>query len=257
VTIVLIVLAVSVVVWVSVQADRQEARNLAELERSNRELDEFATIASHDLMTPLRSIAGLVQVLERRHGEQLGPDGASLIDGTVAATRQMEGMLDALLGYSRAGRGDVRRERVDSRAVVSDLVRGLDDDLRAADVQVELGPLPEVQADRALLAQLLQNLVVNAVRHGGRHVRVEALRDGAATTFVVADDGPGVPTEDRERIFGMFSRGSGGAADGSGVGLAICRRIVDRHGGRIWVAESPRGGAAFLFTLGDDGSDGR
>jgi PAS domain S-box-containing protein len=235
-------------------ADVTEEREASDaLERSNAELQQFAYIASHDLSEPLRMVSSYLQLLRRRYKGQLDGEADEFIDYAVDGATRMRGLIEALLSYSRAGRGNDPAP-VDLGSVASDVLRTLARSIVASSAQVELGRLPCVMGDRVQLEQLLQNLVSNALkfRDGGR-ARVWVRAEPAATGMVqvsVADAGIGIDAAHRERVFKMFQRlHDREAYEGTGIGLAICRKIVERHGGRIWVEERDGGGTVFRFTL--------
>lgn len=229
---------------------------LAELERSNAELESFAYAASHDLREPLRTIGGFAQLLSRRSHERLGPEGQVFVDYIQDGVGRLQSIVDDLLALSRADRAEGRRDVVELADVADHALQGLRPVLEESGAEVEVGRLPRVVGDAGQLGQVLANLVANAVKfHGpGRpHVRVAAERAPEGWVVSVTDDGPGIPAEDRERVFEMFHRlPSGDAAPGSGLGLAICKRIVEHHGGRIWVEPGPGGaGSRFCVLLAD------
>jgi PAS domain S-box-containing protein len=231
-------------------------RTQRQLERSNAELEEFAYIASHDLQEPLRSITGFVQLLERRYSGQLDEDADRFIEFVVGGVDRMQTLIDDLLAYSRVGRGELRREPVDSRLAVERALALLDGAVREADAEIDVGELPTVDADARGLVQLFQNLVSNALKFtDGRPPRVEisAARRKNRWTFAVADNGIGIDVDHQERVFRMFQRlHAREQYGGSGIGLAICRRIVERLGGRIWCESRAEGGTVFQFTVPDE-----
>jgi PAS domain S-box-containing protein len=231
----------------------EEREAIDALERSNAELQQFAYIASHDLSEPLRMVSSYLQLLRRRYRGQLDGEADEFIDYAVDGATRMRSLIEALLAYSRAGRSG-EPAPVELDAVATDVLRTLAGALVRSSAHVEIGHLPRVMGDRVQLEQLLQNLITNALkfRDGPRaHVWVKA--DSAATGMVqvsVADAGIGIDAAHRERVFKMFQRlHDREAYDGTGIGLAICRKIVERHGGRIWVEEREGGGTVFRFTL--------
>jgi light-regulated signal transduction histidine kinase (bacteriophytochrome) len=238
----------------------ESAHQRAELERSNLELDRFASVASHDLSEPLRTVTGLAQLLEKRYQGQLDDTGDELIHHIVAGTTRMQRLLDGLLQYSRAGRGGTPRDPVELGSVLRAVVRDLEVRIEETQATVMVDELPRVHGDRTQLEQLFQNLVANALTHrGGQppYVEVGADRDDGAWTVRVADRGPGVPEAERDAIFGMFARGSLSAADadpedrGSGVGLAVVAKIATNHGGSVWVEPNEGRGSVFRVRLPD------
>jgi PAS domain S-box-containing protein len=227
-----------------------------ELARANAELEQFAYVASHDLQEPLRAVVSYLQLLERHYRDRLDERAHKYIGHAVEGGRRMQRLVTDLLAYSRVG----RRHEPSATAGEEALAQALAN-LRAAiaesGAQVTHGPLPTVRADPTQLAQLLQNLVGNALKFRGEaaprvHVWAEREEGGGAWRFGVRDNGPGIAPEHRERIFGLFQRLHGrGEYPGTGLGLAICRKVVERHGGRLWVESAPGQGATFHFTLPD------
>jgi PAS domain S-box-containing protein len=235
-------------------ADVTEEREvLAALERSNAELQQFAYIASHDLSEPLRMVSSYLQLLRRRYKGQLDSEADEFIDYAVDGATRMRGLIEALLAYSRAGRGD-EPVTVDMGSVAADVLRTLAGAIVQSSGQVQIGELPRVLGDRMQLEQLLQNLLANALKfRDGDRAHVWVLAEPAPTGMVqvaVADAGIGIDASHRERVFKMFQRlHDRQTYEGTGIGLAICRKIVERHGGRIWVEEREGGGTVFHFTL--------
>jgi signal transduction histidine kinase len=234
-------------------ADTTARRDAVEaLERSNAELAEFAYVASHDLSEPLRMISSYLQLLRRRHGDRLGDEAHEYIGHAVDGAGRMRALIDGLLAYSRAGRGPAP-ESIDCGAVVEDVVHGLAAAIAEANATVTVDELPTVPGDRVQLGQLFQNLIANGLkfrRGDSVDVRVSAEQHEGAWTFEVSDDGIGIDARHRDRVFGMFQRLHGrDAYEGTGIGLAICRKIVERHGGRIWVDGREGGGTVVSFTL--------
>lgn len=235
--------------------DITAARQAAdELRRSNAELEDFAHVAAHDLQTPLRTIAGFADLLMRDHGATLGPEGQEWLGLIRQGAEGSTQLLDNLLHYARAGASSAEPVVVDSDAVLDEVLAALHSEIEATGAEITAEALPRVTADRVQLAQVLQNLLANALKFTPEdrapRVTVHGDADGRMARITVADDGIGVATEDAVALFEMFARGTdGGRFDGAGVGLAVCAKIVERHGGRIWVDPSPGGGSAFSFTL--------
>ena len=239
-----------------VAAERLE-RQVADLSRSNADLERFAHVVSHDLQEPLRSVSGFADLLARRSAGRLDEQGRESLGYIRDGALRMGAMLDGILDYSRAAGAGLTRERVDMNAVVRDA----DADLARATAErqavVSVGDLPEVEGDAIQLRQLVTNLLANGLKFSGAgppHIEVFAEETDAGWTFAVQDDGIGIDPRDAERIFAMFARaqpdGDGAEhAGGTGIGLAVCRRIVERHGGEIWVDSAPGAGSTFFFTL--------
>jgi PAS domain S-box-containing protein len=232
--------------------ERREATEA--LERSNSELAQFAYVASHDLSEPLRMVSSYLQLLRRRYHGQIDEDADEFIDFAVEGANRMRALIEDLLAYSRAGRGADLRP-IDCGHVMADVLSSLAAAVADARAQVSVAPLPAVLGDRVSLTQLLQNLIANALkfRHGpGACVWVAAEREQETGMWQlsVADDGIGIDPRHRDRVFKMFQRlHDREAFEGTGIGLAICRKIVERHGGTIWVEGREGGGTVFRFTL--------
>ncbi|MDX6677685.1 MAG: hypothetical protein QOE31_1737, partial [Solirubrobacteraceae bacterium] len=237
-------------------------RGQAELERSNRELlrsnnelEQFASVTSHDLQAPLTTISMYAELLERRHPSNPSePAGEhDLIDGIRGATTQARTLIRDLLEYSRAGRGDLTVEPLPADLVVSQAIEALAGSIEATGARVRVGSLPTVLADRSNLSRVFQNLIGNAVkftRGDDPEVTVSAQREGSMWRFDVRDNGIGMDPENTRRIFEPFRRLHGEEAyPGTGIGLAVCERIVEQHGGRIWVSSRAGEGSVFSFTM--------
>jgi signal transduction histidine kinase len=246
----------NVVVWrASEQARAEIEAARGDLERSNADLREFAYVASHDLSEPLRMITSYLQLLQRRYGDRLDDDADQFIDFAVDGAQRMRTLIDDLLAYSRLERAPLEARPVDTRETVDQTLRALAASLEEAEAEVKVDRLPVVAGDPVQLGQVFQNLIANALKfRNGKapHVEVAAERDDTGWRFTVADNGIGIDPDHAERVFKMFQRlHTREAYEGTGIGLAICRRIVDRHGGRIWVEPNPGGGSRFVFTLPD------
>jgi len=213
---------------------------------------QLVAMASHDLSEPLRTVEGFARVLRDRAGERLDAGELALLDEVVAGTERMRGLLDAVLSWSRLQGGAGRRELIDAGALLGEVVRGLDAKVGETGATVRIGDLPSVWGDRAQLGLVFQNLVGNALVHAGPapQIEVQAAPEDTSWRFCVLDRGPGVPAEEREAVFALFSRGSGGrSGPGTGIGLAVCAQIVANHGGKVWVDAREGGGSVFAFTL--------
>ena len=231
-------------------------RSLAELGRSNRDLEQFAYIVSHDLQAPLRNVRQGLELLNvhlaRSIGRGFDDEAVELRDLVIEAVDTMEHLIHGMLSYSRSQRVSRPPVPVDLGHLAADVLRQLRLELEDAGVTVEAGELPTVIGDEIQLRQLVQNLLQNALKYRAPHrppmiqFRAEETDDG--WVFSVSDNGIGVDPEQHERIFELFSRAHPGY-DGVGIGLALCQRIVERHGGTIWVESEPEHGATFSFTL--------
>ena len=224
-----------------------------ELRRSNADLQQFASIASHDLQEPLRMVSGYTQLLARRYKGKLDADADEFIGYAVAGARRMQWLIDDLLAYSQVDTSGRSFDPTDCNEVVRQCVANLEATVRESSAQITLDDLPTVSADSSQLGQVFQNLIANAIKFRDQEpprVHVSARRDDDEAVFAVRDNGIGIEPEDTERIFAVFQRlHTRDEFPGSGIGLSICKRIVERHGGRIWVESSPGEGATFRFTI--------
>lgn len=222
--------------------------------QSNAELERFAYIVSHDLKEPLRAITGFSDLLQRRLGSDLDDSSRQYLEFIVDGARTMQTMIDGLLEYSRAGAVLEQPQTVDMNALLARLMTQFAPVLSRLEAELIVESLPSVQGDAERLAWLFHELVDNALTFRGAHparVRIQAEEAAASMwRFSVSDQGIGVAPGQQQRIFEVFQRLH--AADeypGVGIGLAVCRRIVESHGGRIWIESEPGQGARFLFTL--------
>lgn len=236
-----------------VQEVENRKRTAAELKRSNDELEQFAYVASHDLREPLRKMAGFSQLLSERYKDRLDADANQYIAFIVDGARRMQEMITDIMSCARVLTGERRLAPVDCGAVLERIISSLEPAIAESGAVVTRDALPTVPGDESQLAQLLQNLLGNAIKFRGPkppRIHVSAVRQDREWVFSVRDEGIGIDPADFERIFEIFTRlHTREQYAGAGIGLAICKRIVERHGGRIWV-ESQRGaGSTFLFSL--------
>jgi len=235
------------------EAERRIARQADELIRSNAELEQFAYVASHDLQEPLRMVASYTQLLARRYGNDLDDDAREFIRYAVDGATRMQRLINDLLAYSRVGTQGSPPEPVDGDAVLGRTLDDVREALAESQATVTHDPLPTVRADGDQLGQLFQNLITNAVKFCGDtppKVHVSAERRDGEWYFFVRDEGIGIDPEYAERIFVIFQRlHTRSEHPGTGIGLAVCKKIVERHGGRIWVESSPGAGSTFVFTI--------
>jgi len=245
-------------------AERRDARVRSALDlrsvelahaNANANLAHFATVAAHDLSEPARAVTGFAELLRRRAGQDLDPRGREHLDAIERAGERLGAMLDGLRAYGAVGADDGTEGRVDLERVLDRVAAAVAPELERTGGQLERAPLPTVAGHPGQLEQVLHNLVGNALKYADEappRVGVAAARHGTAWRVTVADNGVGVPERQRSRIFEMFRRASSDAeVPGTGVGLAVCQRIVRSHGGDIWVDPAPGGGSAFSFTVPD------
>jgi light-regulated signal transduction histidine kinase (bacteriophytochrome) len=224
------------------------------LDQVEEERRRFASVASHDLSEPLRTVHGFASLLQRKYEGQLDDTADVYLRHILDGTRRMQRLIDGLLVYGRIGREGTATEPVELDAVLRGVVEGLDARVEEIQATVIVDDLPSVTGDRTQLEQLFQNLLLNALKfHGDEppHVEVSAERGEGEWVLSVRDRGVGVPAERREEIFAMFVRGGIGDERGAGIGLAVAARVVANHGGRIWVEDNPGRGSVFRFTLPD------
>ncbi len=227
-----------------------------ELEESNERLEQFAYVASHDLQEPLRMVSNYLRLLENRYRDELDDDANDFIDFAVDGADRMREMISGLLQYSRVEQHSDALEPTDTDVVVDRVLDSLQVQIEELDAEVEVGALPTVAGDNRLLEQLFQNLLSNALKYRGDeppHVEIGATRRGDEWVFRVADNGIGIDPQYTDQIFKVFNRlHTHDEYQGTGIGLTLCRRIVDRHGGEIWVESTPGEGSTFFFTLPDE-----
>lgn len=242
---------------------RRRAQALAEqmteeLKRSNEELERFAFLASHDLQQPLRTVSGFVQLLERQYGEQLDAAAREYVDHALRGTKQMGTLIDDLLAYSRVSRDDRPLAPVPLDDAWDAAVEQLSATIESSDAKVRRGALPVVDGDRGQLVQVFANLIGNAVKYRGDEtpeVRADARRVNGVWEIAVQDNGIGIDPRDHDRIFEMFRRlHTEDEFEGTGVGLALAKRIVERSGGDIRVESRQGTGSRFVVVLPPAGS---
>jgi signal transduction histidine kinase len=238
--------------------DRQRAETAQQalsqdLQRSNAELEQLAYVASHDLQEPLRMVASYMQLLEQKYRGRLDDEAHEFIGFAVDGAKRMQALINDLLTYSRVGSGTIPMEPTDCNAVLDSALESLRLAMAESGAGIQRADLPVVMGNAAQLTQLFQNLLANAIKFRGEQplrIDVSAEPDGPDWRFTVRDNGIGIEPEYFDRVFVMFQRlHSRSAYAGTGIGLAISKKIVERHGGRIWVESAPGHGAAFKFTL--------
>jgi light-regulated signal transduction histidine kinase (bacteriophytochrome) len=224
-----------------------------ELKRSNGDLEQFAYIASHDLQEPLRMVSGFTGLLQRRYAGKLDADADEFIGFAIGGVNRMQELINDLLSYSRVGREEVSAKPVDMQLVVDQALANLQTTIEERSALVSRGPLPMVLANHGMLVRVFQNLIGNALKFCKAErpiVRIAAEQRGTEWVFSVADNGIGIDPQYRDRIFLIFQRlHQQGEYPGTGIGLAVVKRIVERNGGRIWLESEPGKGTTFFFTL--------
>ena len=241
----------------NISLEERVRERTAELEAANRELESFAYSVSHDLRAPLRAIDGFTRILSEAQGASLTDEGRRLCALVRDNTRRMTAMIDDLLTLSRLGRSALRSLPVEMKVLAREAFREATQMGSTERIDFRLEDLPPALGDPRLLGRLWSNLLANAVKFSSRreraHIVVAAERRGEDVVYLVEDDGAGFDMRYADKLFGVFQRLHGTEEfEGTGVGLAICRRIVERHGGRIWAEGRPGQGATFFFTLGSE-----
>ncbi len=246
------------------EAEEKLQRVVGELRRSNGELEQFAYVASHDLQEPLRAVAGCVGVLKRRYEGKLDARADQFIDHAVEGAQRMQNLIHDLLAYSRVGTKGKPFADVDLNVVVGAALQNLSAAVAQSGAVVECGPLPTIRGDAGQLEQVMQNLLSNAIKFRGegppqiavKSVATDDEARGAGWTISVSDQGPGIEPQYFERIFVMFQRlHTRTEYPGTGIGLAIVKKIVERHGGRIWVESEVGKGTTFSFFVPESAPD--
>ncbi len=245
----------AMVTEVTEREDKMRAQS-DELTRSNQELAQFAYVASHDLQEPLRMVGSYLELLSRRYEGKLDDEAQEFIGFAVDGATRMKRLINDLLGYSRAGNSPLRREVVNSRELVETVVASLALQIEDTGAEVRVGGLPKVRVDAVQFGRVFQNLIENAIKYRAPDTRpvieVAAARKDGVWRFSVSDNGIGIDPVFKDKIFEIFKRLHGRERySGTGIGLAVTKLVVERHGGRIWVEPRAGGGSIFYFTLPD------
>ncbi len=235
------------------RAEESLRRTAEELKRSNRDLEQFAYVSSHDLQEPLRAVAGYVELLQHRYGDKLDDKAHRFISGAADGATRMQRLIIDLLAFSRVGTQGMSFEPVDLKTALDTALTSLKVSAQEAGAQVTCDPLPVLRADATQIAQLLQNLIGNAIKFRSEappRIHVGAEKRPGHWLISVRDNGIGVDPQYAERIFLIFQRlHTRETYPGTGIGLAICKRIVERHGGQIWLEPNSNQGSKFCFTI--------
>jgi signal transduction histidine kinase len=228
-------------------------RKVEQLARSNRDLEQFAYVASHDLQEPLRMVTNYTQLLADRYLGKLDDQADKYIHYAVDGATRMQTLIQDLLAFSRSGRQENGVELTDCNAVIEQTLKYLLAPMQQCGAVVEYDHLPVVLANPSQLQQVFQNLISNGIKFRGEKVpviQVGAVNESGEWVLSVADNGIGIATEHADSVFAVFTRlHTRTEYPGNGIGLSICKKIIERHGGRIWVSERPEGGCIFNFTL--------
>lgn len=226
--------------------------SITELEASNKKLEEFAYVASHDLQEPLRMISSYMELLQAELDDDLDAESEEYFEFAIDGAERMQAMIEGLLTFSRVQTQANPFEDVDVTQIVENTLQDLKLKIDNADAEVTAGDLPTITADGDQLGQVFQNLIKNAIEHGGVNTIVDITAEQHATTteFSVSDNGPGIPDHLQDSIFNIFDKG--GDSEGTGIGLAVCQEIIERHDGEIWVESTEGEGTTFHFTIADN-----
>jgi signal transduction histidine kinase len=235
------------------QAEEELAQKAAELARSNAELEQFAYVASHDLQEPLRMIANYTQLLAERYRGKLDEQADKYIAYSVDGAVRMQALIQDLLKFSRVGSQEIERRTTDCRAVVEQALKNLQAAVQESGAVVNWTGLPVLEVDPTQLTQVFQNLIGNAIKFHGAEtpaIHIDAERKDHEWVLTVSDNGIGIPAENWQEIFVIFRRlHARGEYAGNGIGLSICKKIIERHGGKIWIEAQAKPGCCFKFTL--------
>ncbi|MBV8569714.1 MAG: PAS domain S-box protein [Acidobacteriaceae bacterium] len=243
-----------ITMWIGSNTDIHEQKEKEEaLRRANEDLEQFAYSASHDLQEPIRNVSIYSEIVARRYHSVLDADGQQFLQFIREGGRRLSTLVQDLLAYTRASMADLTETPVESSAVLHKSLANLSEAIRETDAKITCDPLPRVYMGEAHLEQLFQNLISNALKYRSAerpHVHITAASRGALWCFSVQDNGIGIDPRYKDRIFGVFKRlHHDRDYTGTGIGLAICQRVVERYGGRIWVESQPGRGAIFFFTV--------
>ena len=238
------------------QAEAELRETLEDLERSNKDLEEFAYVASHDLQEPLRMVSSYVQLLSRRYKGNFDSDADKYIEFAVDGAKRMQKMISSLLDYSRVGTRGKPFKSTNCKSALGLALDNLAIAIEESKAVITNDPMPTVMADKMQLVQVFQNIIGNAVKYrGGKvpRINISVDKNDCEWIFSVCDNGIGIDPEFKDQVFQVFSRLHGNEYSGTGIGLAVCKKIVERHGGRIWVKSELGAGSTFYFTIPEGG----
>ncbi len=235
--------------------ERELQETKAKLEQSNEELQHFAYVASHDLQEPLRMVRSYVSLLETEYGDELDGEAEEFIEFAVDGADRMKNLIDGLLQFSRVETHGEEITPCDPEPVLEDARESLGLKIEETDATISVGDLPTVPADERQLQRVFQNLLENAIKYAGESrpvVEIRAEQRDGAVVFAIEDEGVGIPEDDQDRVFDLFERGASVGDEGTGIGLAISNRIVERHGGEMWVDSTEGEGTTVYFSLPEE-----
>ncbi len=249
-----------ITMWIGSSTDIGDQKEKeAELRRANDDLQQFAYSASHDLQEPIRNVAVYSEIVARRYKNVLDADGQQFLGFLREGGRRLAALIDDLLAYTKAGRAEIQSTRVNASEALQKALADLSEAIRQSGASVTWGALPEVYMSEAHLQQVFQNLVANGLKYRNDtapKIHISAEGEGGMWRFAVRDNGIGIDPQFKETIFGVFKRlHRDDKYSGTGIGLAICQRVVERYGGRIWVESEPGSGATFYFTIPQHAGD--
>jgi light-regulated signal transduction histidine kinase (bacteriophytochrome) len=228
---------------------------MAELKRSNKELEQFAYVSSHDLKEPLRMVILFSQLLQKRYQNRLDDDADEFIEYIVEGAQRMNQLITDLLTYSRVTTHAKEFQRVDLERVLDDVLASLSVSLKESKATITHDPLPTIFSEPSQMGQVFQNLIANAIKFKGPktpEIHISAVKGENKWIFKVSDNGIGIDPEHQEQIFDVFRRlHTRKKFPGTGIGLSICQKIIKNHGGKIWVESEPGQGSSFYFTIPD------
>jgi PAS domain S-box-containing protein len=237
----------------TVNAKQKLEKSMEELKRSNQELEQFAYVASHDLQEPLRMVSSFTQLLQKRYYDKLDEDANEFIEYAVDGAKRMQNLINDLLTFSRVGMRGTPFEPIDMNKVLSNTLQNLKFVIKETDTNIIYDELPIINADRSQIQQVLQNLISNAIKFHGKEapkIRISSTEEESKWIFSVKDNGIGIDPQFFNKIFVIFQRlHKRGEYEGTGIGLALCKKIINRHGGEIWVDSESGEGSTFHFSI--------